>query len=98
MKKFESVIIVNNNLIGTEKEKLTSKVEEKIKNEGSIIEKKVIGERKLAYEIKNNKEGYYVSYQFELDDNCKDCTNCIRNIERFFRTQEDIIKFIIVDL
>lgn len=98
MKKFESVLIINNKLTEGERDLIISKIEQNIEKIGKITDKNIIGERKLAYEIKNNKQGYYISYQFEIDNNIQKCADCIRDFEKFLKTQEEIIRFIIVDL
>lgn len=98
MNKYESVIIIKTNLTKQEKEATDSKVTDYINDMGKITETEHIGLRKLAYEIKKNKEGYYISYQFEIDNSGNNAEECIRKIESFFRTQEEIIKFIVVEL
>lgn len=47
-----------------------------------------IGERKLAYEIKSHKTGWYLLVQFKTE------AENIRELERLFRIDDDIMKFI----
>lgn len=96
MKKFESVIILKTNLMKDEIKEILEKVEKTIKKVANITNKQEIGTRKLAYEIKKCKEGYYVVHQFEIKQKIENCAESIASIERYFRTQEEIIKFIIV--
>ena len=49
-----------------------------------------LGKKKLAYEVKKNKEGYYVVYDFEANP------NLIAELERNYRITDDVIKFIVV--
>ena len=52
-----------------------------------------MGKKKLAYEVKKNKEGYYVIYYFEIKPEDKEA---ISNIERFYRITDEILKFIVI--
>ena len=49
-----------------------------------------MGIKKLAYEIKKNKEGYYIIFYFEAK------ADVIFELERNYRINENIIKFITV--
>lgn len=96
MKKLESVIILKPDLSKNEIKEVLEKVEKTIKKVAKITNKEELGIKKLAYEIKKCKEGYYVVHQFEIKQESEDCAESIVSIERYFRTQEEIIKFIIV--
>ena len=49
-----------------------------------------IGKKKLAYSVRNNTEGYYIIFEFTtLEEQ-------IRELERYFRITEEILKFIVV--
>ncbi len=96
MKKFESVIILKPNLMKDEIKEILEKVEKTINKVAKITNKQEIGIKKLAYEIKKCKEGYYVVHQFEIKQETENGEDDIASIERYFRTQEEIIKFIIV--
>lgn len=52
----------------------------------------VVGKKRLAYEIKGHKEGWYIKYSFfATPDNVKE-------IERLYRITDDILKFITINL
>ena len=52
----------------------------------------VVGKKRLAYEIKGHKEGWYIKYEFfATPDNVKE-------IERIYRITDDILKFITIHL
>lgn len=55
-----------------------------------IKEIEELGKKRLAYEVRKNKEGYYIIFiiRANKDD--------ILEIERYCRINEDILKFIIV--
>lgn len=68
-----------------------SVIENEIKNiigYNNIKKVEHLGIKKLAYEIKGNKQGYYVVYKF------KSALHNIKEIERGLRTAEKVIKFI----
>lgn len=94
MNKYESVIIINPK-IGDEKIKETmKKIENLIKTFKIECEQELeiqdLGKKKLAYEVRGNKEGYYVIYNFyAVPEN-------IAELERVYRITEEILKFIVV--
>mgnify|MGYP005755733537 FL=1 len=96
MREYESVIILTPELNDNEINAIIDKIDKIISKKGKITEKQKLGLKKLAYNIKGRQEGYYVSHQFEIDDKVYN-KNCIPDIEKFFRTQEEIIKFIVVE-
>lgn len=66
---------------------------------GKVIKTEKWGMRKLAYPIKNFKEGYYVLMDFEMDSwalTKKQISKGIEELETAFKQFNDIIKFIIV--
>lgn len=57
---------------------------------GAVYEVTYLGKKQLAYEIKNNKYGYYLIFYHQ-------CTaDKIIKLERLFRIDDNIIKFITV--
>ena len=60
-------------------------------NENGKVEEVIdLGKRKLAYEIKKNKEAYYVQINFESKP------EAIAELERIYRITDGILKFITV--
>lgn len=90
MNKYESVIIVNPNLDEKEIDEIMQKVKEIIEEKGTVTKVDKMGMKKLAYEIKKNKEGYYIVIYFSCDP------SIISELERYYRITENIIKFITV--
>lgn len=71
--------------------KLNESIQKQIEGEGgSVIRIDDIGRRKLAYEIKRKKEGYYVL--FEIEGSGKE----IAELERRFRVNDTVIRFVTV--
>lgn len=71
--------------------KLNEGIQKLIETEGgSVVRIDDIGRRKLAYEIKRKREGYYVL--FEIEGSGKE----IAELERRFRVNDAIIRFVTV--
>ena len=77
MNKYESVNIIK-------------KFTELINTEWKVEKVDELGKRKLAYEVKKNKEGYYVVFHFEAQP------TLIAELERNYRITDDVIKFIVI--
>ena len=90
MNKYESVIIINPNLEGESIKALIEKFSNLINNNGKVNSVEEIGKKKLAYEIKKNKEGYYVVFKFESKP------EAIAELERIYRITDEVMKFIVV--
>ena len=96
MREFESVIILTPELNDNEINAIIDNIDKIISERGKITEKQKLALKRLAYNIKGTQEGYYVSHQFEIHDKVYN-KNSIPDIEKYFRTQEEIIKFIVVE-
>lgn len=55
-----------------------------------IKEIEELGKKRLAYEVRKNKEGYYIIFIIKANK------DDILEIERYCRINEDILKFIVV--
>ena len=90
MNKYESVIIINPNVDEAKLKALQDKFTGLINENGKVEEVVEMGKRKLAYEVKKNKEGYYVIINFEAKP------ELITELERNYRITDEVIKFIVV--
>ena len=90
MNKYESVIIINPNLEEEAIKALIEKISNLINTDGKVNSVEEIGKKKLAYEIKKNKEGFYVLFKFEAKP------ELITELERVYRITDEVIKFIVV--
>ena len=83
---YESIIIVNSKLksIKDIKEKIIE-----IVGEENVESFEDIGNRKLPYDIKNEKEGHYIKIEYWAK-----ATETVNELERYFRINSDILKFI----
>ena len=64
MNKYESVIIINPNLEEEAIKALIEKFSNLINTDGKVDSVEELGKKRLAYEIRKNKEGYYVVFKF----------------------------------
>lgn len=90
MNKYESVIIINPNLEEEAIKSLIEKLSNLINTDGKVSSVEEAGKKKLAYEIKKNKEGFYVIFKFEANP------ELITELERVYRITDEVIKFIVV--
>lgn len=90
---YETAIILNAGLDDQEIESLLEKVVEKIKNVGGIIhDTEILGRKRLAYLIDKHKSGFYAIYRHESP------VSLIPELERFFRFDENVIRFLTIKL
>lgn len=94
MKKYESVIIVKPNLSKNKFDEISKKIDNKINAVAKNINKQDYGQKTLAYEINQNKEGHYLVYQYELEENNNE--NVLCELQRFYRITDEILKYITV--
>lgn len=91
MKHYETMFIVKPTLVEEEiKAKVDFYKEAIVKNSGNIETCLDMGMRNLAYEIKKNKRGYYFVIYFKAEP------SLILELERLYRINEDILRFIII--
>lgn len=90
MNKYESVIIVDNEISNEQKKDVINKIEGYITENGKLTKTEYLGTKKLAYEVKKHNEADYYVIEFE-------CTaDKIAELERRYRITDEILKFIVV--
>lgn len=90
MNKYETIFIMKNDITEEQKNTIISTIKNYLNGKGKITNTEDLGQKKLAYEIKTYKEGKYYSIDFESDP------EAIRELERMYRINDDILKFIVV--
>lgn len=90
MNNYESVIIVDPTLDEKQQKEIVDKYSKIVNKNGKLDKIEILGKRKLAYEIKGNKEGFYIVFYFESEP------KFTTKLERKYKIDEDIIKFIII--
>jgi len=92
MRDYELVIIVAPDIDETAMAEVVEKVKSWITEAGGSIESfEEWGRQKLAYLVRNNKEGQYYLFNLKLEP-----TEVV-NLERNFRLQESILRFLIIN-
>lgn len=90
MNKYESIIIVKPSIDKKQQKEIENKYSKLINENGKLESFESLGKRRLAYEINKNKEGIYMQFNFESK------ASFIAELERQYRIDEDVIKFIVV--
>ena len=90
MNKYETIFIVNPNVEDAGVKALIEKFSNLINNDGKVEKVEELGLKKLAYEIKKNKEAYYMVINFEANP------SLVAELERIYRITDEVIKFIVV--
>ncbi|MEG8945966.1 30S ribosomal protein S6 [Rosettibacter firmus] len=92
-KSYESVVILNAALEDEQIEATISRLQEFITTHGGeIFDIDRWGRKRLAYPIQKAKSGYYVIFRFNAP------TNLISILERNYRLDENIIRYLTVTL
>lgn len=90
MNKYESVVIINPSIDEEAVKAVSQKFVDLINTDGKVEKVEQLGKKKLAYEVKKNKEGYYIVMNFEANP------TLITELERNYRIMDEVIKFITV--
>ena len=92
MKKYESVILFDGLLPEDEIKALQEKVQSIITQEGGeVVKMDFWGKRRLAYDIKRKREGYYVLVYFTAQNP----SPVLSELDRFCRIEEKVLRHII---
>ncbi len=91
MREYETVFILEPTLdetaVAQEVEKVTNLIRDL---NGEVISTEPSTKRKLAYEIKGNREGYFTLIRFKCDP------KSIGEIDRIYKLNERVLRYIIV--
>lgn len=90
LKKYENVIIINGSYTQKNYTKVLDIVKDYIKDLAEIEKIEELGLKRLAYEVQKQKNGYYVIFEIKATQ------ENIKNLERFYRINDDVLKFIFV--
>lgn len=91
MRSYELMLAINPQLEEEELDSLINKFKKLIKREkGEVTKVDKWGKRKLAYEIKDFQEAYYVVLNFNVDE------KNISELERVIKLEEKIIRYLLV--
>lgn len=90
MNQYETIFIMNNQIAKEEQKTVIERITNYIKENGKIVKEDDIGARKLAYEIKKQKEGYYYLVEFEANP------SVIDELQRIYRITDAVLKFMTI--
>lgn len=90
MNNYEMVFILNTTITEETRNGVVDRICNIIKENGEITKKEDMGEKRLAYEIKKQKTGYYYVIYFSIEP------NYIAELERVCRITDEVMKFIVV--
>lgn len=90
MRKYEVIYIVKPTIEEERRKEILETAKEVIGANGTVTEVEEMGKRRLAYEIKNNTEGYYTVISYEAD------TSVNPILKRKFKLNEDVVRDLIV--
>ena len=91
MRSYEIMFILHPSSSDEEITKLVEQMEDLVKNfKGEIDSIDQMGKRRLAYEIENVPEGYYILF------NLKGTGECIKEFERRLKVTERVIRYLTV--
>ena len=94
MKNYEIMFIVRPTLGEDEIKKVIENFGKILTDNGAkIIDKKDMGQRELAYEIKKFKSGYYYLYEVEANDD-----KAIKEFDRLALISNDIVRHLITKI
>jgi len=90
---YESAILINAALDDEAIKNLIGRVSETIKtNGGEILEIEDWGRKRLAYQVKKSKIGYYSIFRFNS------LPDLIPKLERFYQLDESILRYLTITL
>lgn len=91
LRNYETMYIVKPTLDDEAVETVTKKFDEQIAGIGGTVEKtEKRGRKRLAYEVKDFKDGFYVLTDFQADP------AQIKELERLIKLNDDVIRHVIV--
>lgn len=90
MNKYESIIIVNPSLDEEGLKALEDKFTGLINTSGKVESVENLGKKTLAYQIKKNKEAFYIQFNFEANP------DLIEELQRVYRITDEVLKFIVI--
>ena len=88
MSQYETIFIIDPNVESEDIERIIEDIQNLISGSGGkVIEVDRWGKKRLAYEVKGNKDGYYGLINFEADP------QFVQRLGRYYGLTEQIIKY-----
>ena len=90
VRDYETMYIIKPTLDEEAIDVVTKRVDDQITSLGTLEKTEKRGRKRLAYEVKDFKDGFYVLTNFKADP------KNIMELERLFKLNDDVIRHIIV--
>lgn len=88
--KYEMIVVLNPSIGEEALNALTEAVKAKVEDGATIETMDVLGNKKLAYEINDQKEGYYLQFNFSAESTFP------KEIERKLKITENVMRYLVV--
>lgn len=92
MKKYETLFVLNPNLDEEATKANIEKFKGVIEQDGKVTNVDEWGKRRLAYEINDMTEGYYVLINFDANPELP------KELDRIFRISDSVLRHLIINL
>ncbi|HBN09499.1 MAG TPA: 30S ribosomal protein S6 [Cyanobacteria bacterium UBA8530] len=91
MRNYETMYIIKPQLEEEAIDAVVKKFDDHIVKNGGVVEKiEKKGKKRLAYEVKDHRDGFYVLMNFQLDP------GQITELDRAFKLSDEVIRHIVV--
>ena len=90
MKKYESIFVLSALLEDEKIQEIITKVKNLIETSAQLEKVEEWGKKRLAYEIEDQKEGYYTLVQFSAGPEFP------AELERIYKITEGVLKYLVV--
>jgi small subunit ribosomal protein S6 len=92
IRKYETIFIVNPQLEEEARNEVINRIKSLVETNGTLSKADEWGTRKLAYEVNDMNEGYYVLIEFSASPEFP------LELERIYKITEGIMKYLIVKI
>ena len=93
MRTYELLSIIKPNIDSEEFDKIVAKIEENIATlGGKVVSTDKMGRKKLSYDIKDFRDGYFVVHNFEFEP------NQVEKFNRQLRLNENILRIMLLEV
>jgi small subunit ribosomal protein S6 len=91
MRAYETMLVIRPDLEEADRDAIIEKFEGIVAKEGGTVHPtNKLGKRRLAYEIKDNREGFYALLNFEANPNVP------AELERLLKIEESVLRYLTI--
>jgi small subunit ribosomal protein S6 len=93
MNIYENIVILNAALSDEEADTAVTKIKDLVTGQGGeVLKVDVWGRKKLSYEIKKQKKGFYVLFCYKAP------SQTIKKLEELFKVTDSVLKYMVLKL